>query len=73
MWFIARGCFLLVIWCPRPTLGQWWGDSLIQTMLITAFYQVWSEGYWEPYNKARPSVSARLKTINTNGVVIKTN
>ena len=29
---------------PRPTLGHYWGDSLIHLMLITTFLQFWPEG-----------------------------
>ena len=33
------------------TLGRWQGGSLTQPPLITALFQVRSEGHWEPHNK----------------------
>ena len=38
---------------PRPTLSHSQGDSLTNSMLITAFVQVRPEGHWEPHNEVR--------------------
>ena len=36
---------------PRPTLGHFWGDSLPNPMLITAFLLIRPEGHREPRNE----------------------
>ena len=45
--FFFFNCYLAV---QRPALGHSQGDSLNNTMLITAFVQVPPEGYREPLN-----------------------
>ena len=36
---------------PQPTLGYFWGNSLTNLMLITAFVQFRPEGHQEPCSK----------------------
>ena len=45
--FFFFNCYLAV---PRPTLGHFWGDSLPNPMLITAFLLTRPEGHREPRN-----------------------
>ena len=46
--YFLFNCYLAA---PRPTMGNFWGDSLTHPMLITAFLNFRPEGHREPRNK----------------------
>ena len=49
IWNFWRPCYRTAMFfvSPRPTLGHWWGGSLVHLMSIKAVFLI-----WEPWNKA---------------------
>ena len=46
---LSFNCYLDATW---PTLGQYWGGSLTNPMLIPTFFlHIWPKGQWEPRSK----------------------